>query len=287
MEDAWHFYGGAQWQLVNGNYEEANRLIDINIELEGENLNNLTLKSEILFGLNDFENCIIYCNKVLDINYDKFVLLDKLESLKNLERYGESLKCCDEIIENDAKFFRAYSIKSFILTKLNRFDDAFNCCNELIKNFPEIIWGYVIKASIYEELCEYDKVIMCYDSGLESIPNNFSLLHEKSLFLFRIDRFDEAKDILSKINPKEYWQWLLLAEDYKKIKLFENALNCCNKVIELKPEFEEGFLLKSQIYFELNDFNHALEECFHAIKLNPEYYESRKFYEKIKSKLDK
>lgn len=92
---------------------------------------------------------------------------------------------------------------------------------------------------------------------------------------------------MSKINPKEYWQWLLLAEDYKKIKLFENALNCCNKVIELKPEFEEGFLLKSQIYFELNDFNHALEECFHAIKLNPEYYESRKFYEKIKSKLDK
>ena len=55
MEDAWHFYGGAQWQIVNGNYEEANRLIDINIELEGENLNNLTLKSEILFGLNDFE----------------------------------------------------------------------------------------------------------------------------------------------------------------------------------------------------------------------------------------
>lgn len=60
------------------------------------------------------------------------------------------------------------------------------------------------------------------------------------------------------------------AEDLHKENKWEELLDCCNKIIELKPDFQAAYLHRSSALGNLDRFDEAAKDCEKAIELNPE-----------------
>jgi tetratricopeptide (TPR) repeat protein len=57
----------------------------------------------------------------------------------SLEKYDETIKCCEKAIEIDPDYFYAWYGKGLALHSLNKYDEAINCYNKIIENDPDHI----------------------------------------------------------------------------------------------------------------------------------------------------
>ena len=146
-------------------------------------LQNISLS---LIYLKNYEETVVYCDKVLEIKpSDTYAIKNKIFALENLKQYDQVLKLCEKLIQIDSKDTWALNSMGISLNELDRHKDAILYYDTTLVIDPNDVTALMNKAISLDHLGNYQDAINYYDlaqridSSLREIPPAKSKLFEK------------------------------------------------------------------------------------------------------------
>jgi len=146
-------------------------------------LQNISLS---LIYLKNYEETVVYCDKVLEIKpSDTYAIKNKIFALENLKQYDQVLKLCKKLLAIDPKDIWALNSMGISLNELDRHKDAIQYYDTTLVIDPNDVTALMNKAISLDHLGNYQDAINYYDlaqridSSLREIPPAKSKLFEK------------------------------------------------------------------------------------------------------------
>jgi len=146
-------------------------------------LQNISLS---LIYLKNYEEALVYCDKVLEIKpSDTYALKNKIFALESLKQYHDVLKLCEGILLTNPKDTWALNTMGISLNELDRHKDALQYYDTSLVIDPNDVTALMNKAISLSHLGNYHDSIDYYDlaqrvdSSLREIPSAKSKLFEK------------------------------------------------------------------------------------------------------------
>ena len=225
-----------------------------------------------------------------------------------MKRFAEAVKDYEAALKIDSKNFRGldYSKLGDAYKGTRNYSKALDSYTKAIKIDESPAYAYSNRATLYFELGQFDKAIDDCDKGIKAAEADedefwtMSLTHLKEKILRGKDistKYDKStpKDINSLMERgrafAREWNCTLAAEYFTKVlaldpiyqdayfergkmylldQIYDAALDDCNKLIELNPEYDEGlaYNLRGCVYENLGQYEKALADFNKALDLN-------------------
>ena len=140
----------------------------------------LTIASNISFGQNkiDAENLV---NKGIGFH-------DKGEYETAISKY-------DSALQLDKDNLLALAEKAYTLFSLQKYDESIKCCQRAIEIHPKektLMSVYVTYGNVFDEQKLTDKAIKTFDAGIKQFPDYYQLYFNKGISLSRIQKNEDA-----------------------------------------------------------------------------------------------
>jgi tetratricopeptide (TPR) repeat protein len=90
---------------------------------------------------------------------DLSVLINKISSFRKQGNLIEALSICDDILKNNLNYNIVLYHKERILFSMNKFDESISCCNSILEDYPDNGDVLFDKASNYVMLSNYDTAL--------------------------------------------------------------------------------------------------------------------------------
>ena len=191
-----------------GNFNKASEFMDKVLEFSRNNLISnppfielLSEKGKILYNLKNYEESIVYYDKVLTLeSKNEPVLYNKIESYRMLNKYDKALELINQVIDHVQKPQLFLEIKLAILKSMERYDDVIKLADTLIKADLTNVVYVDYKSFSLEQLHRIDDSIHAYDEFLKVNPGNLLILGRKLQLLRRNNRMKEEEKTISLIR---------------------------------------------------------------------------------------
>lgn len=231
---------------------------------------------------------------------DGLKLANEALYLSDIKKYEESLVLLDKALKKFPRLMRAYYVKSRVLTILKRYKEAIKTCDEALilnEKQPRILSQkslclYILQQ--YKESLEVAKIAVKYGQNLpiayEMRANAYSTLGN-----FELALSDYSKTLELVKNPND----AKLTETYLnrfcplyKLKRYEEALETCNKALEItdnSSKLPQVYSKKAAALNALGKHQEALENAQRSLEIDikdPLGISEKKIAEKNLKKLE-
>jgi tetratricopeptide (TPR) repeat protein len=223
--------------LEKGQFEDALRIFDFALKLDGKNEKLLEYKSAALNELDRIDEAYECLEQIAKINPEKKKWLAEVRKNPEIQR-------CDKLMEDAQR-----------LIADQQYEKAISFYKEVIKSDPTCTDAYMNIGICYDHLGDYSSAIDFFDMTLELYPLYPKAWQNKAITYQNMGDFGEALRCFDKAIDldKNY----SLAYYNKGVPLMENgiyghALECFTKMLEIDPKNENA---------KLN-----AEACIHALE---------------------
>ena len=213
-------------------------------------------------------------DQALAINPENpFVLNNRGNALKELERYEEALASYEKAIALKADYADAFYNQGVALKELKRFEEAVASYDRAIMLRPGYTAAYYNRGNALKELHRYKEALVSYESALAIRPHYAEACCNRGVALQKLKRYEDALVSYERalaIKPDYAEAFLNSGVALQKLERYEEAVMCYDRAITLKPENAEchvnlGNLLQNQRRYE-----DALASYDRAIALTPQ-----------------
>ena len=163
-------------------------------------------------------------------------LSHECEKLFESEEYGKVLDKCDEIFKLNPQHEEAIIFKTFALYYLNKHSEAINTIDNAINDFNNYKF-YHVKSILLFDLNKCDDSLNCLNDCLSKNPENIYIINKKLELLIHMNKFDKAYEFYKSFNDNiilNGFKIQLLASNLAKNKMYDEAIECYNKVLKFK-----------------------------------------------------
>lgn len=209
--------------------------------------------------------------------------LERVSILKDLRRFDEAIKLCDDIIEKDGGCFPAYIVRQECNFELRNAGAVLDDYHNVMEMVPNLEYGlpYALAAHVFVIYDRYDNafdIIKRADSN--NVKSDYLDYVRASAIRYTANSNEDtqkAMDILLPIADKEEDERIdfnrkrsidLFEEicyGYMDLEKWDKAIEAVDKAIALEPENIERNRIKLDIYRK-SDNTAALNECITDIK---------------------
>lgn len=166
--------------------------------------------------------------QVKEYGYDELDrLCDQAAALHSVGNYPESLAVYESVLAEFAENLRALHGIGVVLHKLGRSEEGIAFIRKSLDLKPDFAGAYNNLGNIYADVKNYEAAVDCYQEFITLEPGNDTAYRNLALALLRSGRLDEA-------------------------------LNVCNKALEIDPHQPENFMMMGNIHAERGDAEQAL-----------------------------
>ena len=263
------FFGEMKWKYVSQDYLKFYRysidLCDLLLE-KYDDVDTKLWKSYMFYLLNDYEESLKLSDNIFPLISDNLlVYFLKAENLLKLKRYEESVKFSEKGLDLDSSNILLIQTKAKVLYFLKEYEESLYCFNK-VNGIGENDEAYLFIAKVnmacddwHKALWNIDKSICGWEEFYDNLKkeyseiyyraNYFDLFWHKSLILFKLERFDDANDIIDCLIEKEESakNYCLKAKILYEMGDYENALMFVNKALDLKPDCRDAIQLKENL----------------------------------------
>ena len=162
--------------------------------------------------------------------------------------------CAVELAESYLKDFPnsqgAWAMYSLALYRIDRFKDAKNAVLKAIELLDEtnkeqrLSWLFCRIGRIYEDSGKFLKAVEWYQKAHQTNPNEASYLIFQGVLFLRIEKLDEAVEILQKATKCKKGcideAFYNLGVAYLILKRYEEALACFEKALKIDPKYADA-----------------------------------------------
>jgi len=235
----WINYGNQLWRLFK--YEGAVAAFDEAIKLKPELEQAWYGRGLALIWQGKNQESFASFDKATEINprlYEAW--RERGEALIGLKRYPEALASFDKAIEINRKDSVLYLLRGGMLQELKRYAEAVEAYSKAIDIKP-YAFAYLNRGGILSDLGEYEEAIADYIKAIGIGRQDFIA--------------DMAYNNIKRIR--------------KKLGGLQGALADYTKVIEINPDYAEGYKRRGDIRLELGEKKGAITDYTKAIEINP------------------
>ena len=211
--------------LKKGQFEDALRIFDFALKLDGKNEKLLEYKSTALNELDRFDEAYECLEKIAEINPEKKKWLTDVQKNPEIQR-------CDKLMED-----------ADILVADQQFEKAILNYQEVIKSDPTCTDAYMNIGICYDHLGDYYSAIDFFDMTLELYPlypkawlNKAITYQHKGDIGEALKCFDKAIDLNKNYSLAYYNKGVL----YMDIGDYRLALEYFTKTLEIDPQNENA-----------------------------------------------
>lgn len=244
-------------------FREALPLLIESLQANPKNVQAYERLGLVYNGTGDYAKTIFYCNKAIDLDPNWiWAYVNRAEAYSALNDWQKACADFDKIIQSNSQQVNlawAYHRRGTLNMQLKNYKQAADDFNAAIQTEPNSAWHYNDMGWAYTELKDYDKAISCRNKAIELDPN-YSLPHEGLAWIYNL-RGEPEKAVeacnealrLSKDTWSETLAYATRGEAYRLLKNYTQALNDCNKSIELYPRRAETYISRGKCYEALGD----------------------------------
>ncbi|MGQ9669888.1 MAG: tetratricopeptide repeat protein [Desulfosoma sp.] len=161
-----------------------------------------------------------------------------------------------------------------LFAKLNDHKSGIQCLEKALRAKPQVVDFYLYLAYLYEETKDYAKALESLNAGIAVGGETVPLLFRKGIVLDRLNRKDEALEVMQKIltMDKEHAGALnYIGYTYadRGVRLDE-AKELIERALEKEPQ--DGYIMDSLawVLYRLGDYAKALQVIRKALELVPD-----------------
>jgi tetratricopeptide (TPR) repeat protein len=286
--------------------KESSEEVGGKIDLEGEEdyllkgINLYTIGSEgiALYVLGEYDEAFYHFDKAIKLNpndYYFYYWRGRIYFEKRL--YDQAIQDFDKAIRLKPNVYSYYWRGRAYFEKC-LYDKAIEDFTECIKLHPENSEFYYMRGQAYFKRKLYREAVRDFNKAIKLNPNYDEALKakkevEKLLKSEEGSRTKEEKKEIKKLeervsaesNPNNADFYYHRGRAYFERGLYNEAIECFTKAIELKPDEAYFYGWRGIAYYEKGDYDKAIECFTEAIELEPDeadfyYWRGRSYYEK-------
>ena len=248
QEEAKKYADMFDFNIQEGNWEEALKNMNKAIELDAYNSSYYYQRGNLKFNLEDLQGALADINKALELN------------------------------PNIAKYYMA---RGAVKAMYNNFMGAFEDINKAIELDENNSSYYISRASIKIVLRSYNSALSDYNKAIKLNPENASYYVLRAGFKYHFGDYEGTlKDYNNaiRLDPENPEYYILRAPIRQGFGDIDGCLADYDKAIELDPEEDSFYNIRAIFKESMEDYEGAIEDFNMAISLNPEnpdYYYSR------------
>jgi tetratricopeptide (TPR) repeat protein len=238
-----HYQRGKDYLNDQGKYKEAIMEFTKALSINSLDIETIYQRAMAYINSQDFYNCIIDCNKLLELNpnYASGYYLRAI-SLSHTKRDDKAIADYTKAIELDSSMSRSdYLTKrgqSYI--DLKNYDKAISDLNNAINIYQQNSEAYFLRGAVSAIKKEYEKAILDYNKAIE---------------------YDTTK-----ISAYFYCG---RGESYSAQKRYDDAISDYNTAIKIDNDLRQAFFDKAVVYYNQEKYEMALSEYNKFLKLSP------------------
>lgn len=201
-------------------------------------------------------------------------LLNKGNSLYNLERYEEAIKCYDDILNLNPTMALAWVNKGMTLETMGKLDKAILCYDQALEINGNLLEALFAKAYALTKLGKYEEAINLYNKVLEIDQNFAEAWNNKGTVLYKLGFIEDALKCFEealKINPNYEEAWKNKGSILEYVGNFEEALECYDKALNINPKYAEAWFNKGLCLIYLNMIQEAKDAFLNFLKYFPNH----------------
>ena len=163
---------------------------------------------------------------------------NKGNSLHNLGRREEAIRCYDQALEIDPRDAFAWNNKGVSLRSLGRYQEAIHCLDQALKLNPHYVHAWANKGNSLGNLGRYQEAIHCYDQALEIDPRFAATWGNKGVSLGSLGRNEEAircYDQALELDPRNVHAWYNKGTSLRNLGCHQEAIHCLDQALEIDP----------------------------------------------------
>ena len=277
----------AYWHILGDiNYENENYYAAIECGKKAVKLNKsyvfnydnhleyyLTVIGESYFKLGKYDEAIEVFKEIIKLplhDQSDFMYLGLSYFMK--KEYDKAIENYEKVLEINDWYWGAENInpidalaKSYMA--LGEYQKGIEVYKKYIKKDVSGCWrsirGFSYKK--YKDIEDYKYLIEAFNQLIEEEPNNFEYYDElETIYSYDLNICDKAANVLEKylLNNKEdinYRVYGTLADLYKNIYRYDEAIEMCNKLMEIDDFDSYYYSLLGHIYQKIKNYDKALD----------------------------
>ena len=275
----WHLLGDINYK--NENYyaaiEYSKKAVKLNKSYVVDDGNYmeyyLTVIGESYFKLGKYDKAIEVFKEIIKLpRHDESDFMYLGLSYFEKKEYDKAIENYEKVLEINDRYWGEENInpidalaKSYMA--LGEYQKGIEVYKKYIKEDVSGCWrsirGFSYKK--YKDIEDYKYLIEAFNQLIEEEPNNFEYYDElETIYSYDLNICDKAANVLEKylLNNKEdinYRVYGTLADLYKNIYRYDEAIEMCNKLMEINDFDSYYYSLLGHIYQEIKNYDKALE----------------------------
>jgi tetratricopeptide (TPR) repeat protein len=271
-----------------GNYQDAIAQFTKQIELKPEFTDAYTARAQayektgnLAEAANDYKRATTFDGKNASYFYNAGRLYFELKD------YNESIAMLGKATSLDKKLVNAYKLKLKSHIELNEFDKALKESDALLP-LEQSAQSFATHAFIHEKLGNYNQAETFYRKSLEKSPNILSTHLYLADVLNKAKKYDQALESCNKalqIDSKSTEALWIRSKIYREKADYTKAIEDLTRIILVSPDNEQAFYTRGTYNQDYTKYQDAINDFSKAISLNPKnaqaYFNRAKSYEQI------
>jgi tetratricopeptide (TPR) repeat protein len=154
-----------------------------------------------------------------------------------------------------------------------RFYEAINELTNAIELWPDNALAYYSRGVAFRNISKSTKALIDLDKAALLGVNPLKVMFEKAKLQVQMKNYILAIEELKQIQdkwPDNIDSLFLTAQCCIKLKRFENAISCYNKIIEIDAGNEKVFEERADLKEQMNEYEGALYDYLSALKRTPQ-----------------
>ena len=158
------------------------------------------------------------------------------------------------------------------LIQLQEYEEAAGLLQKAVAEFPKLAEFWLLLGLSHEGLRSETSAYQCYKQTVELSPGNANGWLSLGRVLHTANRFEASEIALKQclaIRPDTVEAINYLAWIYFRLGNSKDGLLACERVIALKPEWDEAYYIKGVLHKSAGDLEEARKALLKAHELNP------------------
>jgi tetratricopeptide (TPR) repeat protein len=299
-EDTGLWYAKGVLLAKQGDLDGALEAFDRVLWLDDDHLKALEAKGKALFRMRQYLEAYEAFEKLTHkVPRDEEYWYYRGECLLRLGRYTEALAYYDKALEinpnyTDAWYGKGNALKGVgkeeipseakkvseaIEERLAKFQEALKCFSQVLQLDPRHMEAIGEEGALLCEMGNYEEGLARIEKAIRARPNNLRFIHEKAEILRRMGKEEDARDMYKRLaespfSDTEDWDpdsWYAKAHASYQMESWEDAINYCDRVLELSPHDPRAWRLKGDALAKLGRYADAVHCYERSVKSKPRY----------------
>ena len=198
-----------------------------------------------------------------------------LEMLQNDEDQGEALKQFQTALEKNPRNGYAHFFIGLVHLDNDENGNALSAFDLAVKYLPKKDKGTLSlvqskRALVHLALADTTAALADLGTAIRLAPDDGDYLQQRGDLYYEMERYDLSDrdyEQMQKLDKGNTYSYMGLGRNAVARKDYDRALTLFDRVVQLAPEYGQGYSFRSEVHLLRRDYPRAVEDCTTALSL--------------------